>query len=128
MKPIVVYIAGPYRSRFGKPGIIRNIIRARRCARKLWRLGFFALCPHSNTGLMDGAAGDDVFLEGGLELLRRCDVMIVLSGFESSNGTLGEINEAHRQEIPVFYDMTALINYYESHRLQDMRRCHHAAA
>ena len=41
-------------------------------------------------------------LAGTLELMRRCDAVVVIPGWEHSTGTKAEIDEAMRLEIPVF--------------------------
>jgi len=60
-------------------------------------------CPHSNTAHFQGAAPDEVWLEGHLEWLRLADVVVVLVGGERSSGTVAEVQEALRLGIPVFW-------------------------
>jgi len=99
----VVYVAGPYAA----PtilGRIRNIVRAWKVAAWVWRQGGVGLCPHAMTALMDRAAPREAFLQGDLELLRRAaDAILVLPGWEQSAGTQGEIREAERVGLPLFY-------------------------
>jgi len=64
----VAYISGPYRAATVH-GVVENIRRAERVALKYWQLGYAVICPHTNTALFDGAAPDDVWLAGDLELL-----------------------------------------------------------
>ncbi len=91
----VAYIAGAYRSST-IAGIEENIQHARKYAKKYWKLGFMAYCPHSNSSFMDGIAPDEVFLEGGLEMLRRCDIIVFIPGWEKSAGSRAEHDEAVR--------------------------------
>jgi len=97
----VVYIAGPYRSKDGPNGIYENIQRARTEAIKWWRQGYAVICPHMNTALMDGACADEVWLDGDLELIRRCDIVVMLPRWKESEGATAEHNEArlHAKEI-----------------------------
>lgn len=44
---------------------------------------------------------DRFWLEGTLELLRRCDAVLLVPGWEKSSGTRAEIEEAERLGIPV---------------------------
>lgn len=71
-----------------------------------WRCGcgagYAALCPHLNTACFDGACADESFLAGGLELLRRCDLVVLAPRWETSRGTLQEVAEAQAQDIPVW--------------------------
>jgi hypothetical protein len=61
----IAYVAGPYRAKT-KIGIILNILRARKVAKELWKMGYAVICPHSNSALMDGIAPDEAFLNGGI--------------------------------------------------------------
>lgn len=98
----VVYIAGPYRA--PTPWrILRNIQRAREVSLAIWKLGAVALCPHANTALFDGEADDSVWLQGDLELLRRCDAVVTLREFALSFGAKAERDFAIALGLPIFY-------------------------
>lgn len=102
----LVYLAGPYRSN-SIWGVKRNIEAAAVVARELWAMGLPTICPHLNTGLMDGLDIDcSVFLDGDLEMLERSDLMVVLPNYERSQGTLAEIEHARSGkcgDMPIFY-------------------------
>lgn len=89
----VVYIAGPFRAANAWE-IEQNIRKAEEAALALWRSGYAVICPHANTRFFQGAAPDDVWLEGDLEILRRCDVICALPGWENSVGAVAEVNLA----------------------------------
>lgn len=97
----VIYIAGPYRASTER-GIIENIRKAEAVAIKVWQAGHVALCPHMNTRLFGGLCPDEVWLKGDLELLRRCDGMVLVSGWECSQGVLAEIRLAEKIGISVY--------------------------
>lgn len=97
----VVYLAGPYRAATPRK-IVENIRYAEMWALTLWKLGAAVLCPHLNTALFDGECPDSVWLEGDLEMLRRCDAVCLLPGWEGSSGTRAEAIEAQKRGIPVF--------------------------
>ncbi len=99
----IAYIAGPYRAKT-KLGIIRNILKARRVAKKYWRRGYAVFCPHLNSGLMDGIAPEEVFLRGDLEFLKHADILVVMPGWERSKGTIAEIEIAKARGIPITYE------------------------
>lgn len=98
----VAYVAGPYRDPRGHFYVSQNIERARGVAVKLWGMGFAVICPHSNCAHFDGAAPDSVWLEGGLELLRRSDLVVLTPDWEKSSGTLAEVELARSLDIPIF--------------------------
>jgi hypothetical protein len=98
----VAYVAGPYRSARGVAGIYDNIAAARRVALELWQLGYVALCPHLNAAFFDGAFPDEVILRGDIELLRRCDLVVLVPGWQESAGTRDEVEEARTLGIPCY--------------------------
>jgi hypothetical protein len=98
----LAFVSGPYRAKT-KLGIFINILKARKVAKELWKIGYVAVCPHLNSALMDGIIDDSRFLEGDMELLRKCDVVVVCKGWSKSSGTKGEIKEAYRNSIPVLF-------------------------
>jgi hypothetical protein len=97
----IAYVAGPYRAKT-KIGIIRNIVAARKVAKELWKMGYAAICPHSNTALFDGICPDENFLQGDLDILQRCDIMVLVKGWEKSSGTRGEIEFAVNNNILIY--------------------------
>lgn len=98
----VIYIAGPFRAPDAW-GIEQNIRRAEELALQVWRYGAAAICPHANTRYFQGAAGDQLFLEGDLEILRRCDAVLCTPLWESSEGAKAEVALAKSLGIPVYF-------------------------
>jgi hypothetical protein len=100
----LVYIAGPYRSTwpwlFNWLGRLINIYRARRMAKRVWRDGFAAICPHMNSAMMDGICPDNNFLLGGKRMLKGCDVLLLLKGWEKSDGSRDEFQDALNLKMP----------------------------
>jgi hypothetical protein len=86
----VLFLAGPYRDPRGPHFIRENIERARAAAVHYWQRGFTVFTPHLNSYLMDGAAPDEAFIRGALEILRRCDIVVMLPGWQRSAGALAE--------------------------------------
>lgn len=110
---MIVYLAGPYRADTPR-GIVENIQRAEKVALELWAAGYPTICPHKNTALFDGGAPDEVWLSGDLEILRRCDVLVLLPGWHESSGSVEEKILAKSLGIPV-YEWPALS------RLEELR-------
>ncbi len=103
----VVYVAGPFRG----PDhwtIENNIRRAEALALDVWKLGAAAICPHSNTRFYQGAAPDDVWLEGDIAILAKCDALIVTPDWERSAGARCEVEFAKARKIPVHYSLAEL--------------------
>lgn len=99
----VAYIAGPYRANT-IADVVRNIRFAESYAVKYWKLGFAVICPHMNTALFDGHAEDSVWLAGGLELLRRCDVLVMIPGWQRSSGSIEELKLAEELNKEIIYE------------------------
>lgn len=91
----VAYIAGPYRAETPWK-IARNIRAASEVALKYSKLGYAVICPHANTAHMDGELPDSFWLEATLELMRRCDVVVMMAGWRKSSGARAEYVEANR--------------------------------
>src|SRR3990167_5628921 len=100
----VVYIAGPFRAP-NSWAMEQNIRRAETLALEVWRKGAAAICPHTNTRFYQGAAPDEVWLNGDLEILRRCDAVLMVEGWERSQGAGAEGEYARRLGIPVFLSL-----------------------
>lgn len=106
----VIYIAGPYRAKHSWQ-IHQHIHRSWEMALNIWSHGHIPLSPHLIGMHMDGIASEEVFIEGTMELMRRCDAIVLLRGYEESSGSLGEIAEANRLGIPIFYGFSELTEW-----------------
>ncbi len=92
------YIAGPYRPRgiWKRVPVVKwliiawNIHRARKVALRWWRAGYAVIVPHGNTAFFDGRCPDSVWLSGDLEIMRRCDVVVMMPDWERSGGAVAE--------------------------------------
>lgn len=98
----VAYVAGPYRSAT-EWGVVQNIRAAEEVALALWRMGYAVICPHKNTGFFGGTRPDEVWLDGDLAILRRCDLVVVCRNWITSSGTREEIKDADSNLIPVYF-------------------------
>lgn len=98
----MAYVAGPYRDSRGHFWISKNIEAARSVAAALWERGFAAICPHMNTAHFDGLCHDEVWLAGGLAILKRCDIVVLTPRWATSHGTIAELREADRLRMPIY--------------------------
>lgn len=105
----VAYIAGPYRAfkadgGFSLAGVWDNIMRARKVGEKYWHKGYACVIPHLNTMFMDCDVSDEHWLNGDLEILKRCDVIIMCPGWLNSNGAKAELEFAQKNGLQVIYE------------------------
>lgn len=101
----VIYVAGPYRStcEWELEGFLRH---AEDVSLKLWKEGWAVICPHKNTAHFGGALGipDNTWLMGYLEILKRCDAICMLKGWEDSKGAQAEMALAKVRGLSVLYE------------------------
>jgi len=97
---MILYLAGKYRG-----DIDANIAAARKVAIELWEAGFTVICPHLNTAHfeVDCRVPEEAYLRGDLEILNRCDAIVMLPGWQSSEGACAERECALHAIIPVYY-------------------------
>lgn len=98
----LIYVAGPFRGK-STWEIENNIRRAEEVGAELAKQGFFPVIPHTMLRFFQGLAEDSFWLEGDLELLRRCDAVVMVPGWERSVGASKERQEALRLGIPVAF-------------------------
>jgi hypothetical protein len=103
----VIYLASAIRPK-GDQTLRGNINYAKKIALELWAKGFAVFCPAANTDLPHSkslALGlpEQQWLDADLEILMRCDAVVVAPNWEQSIGVKGEIAFAEDNDIPVFY-------------------------
>ena len=99
----IIYIAGAYRNKT-EWGLVENIRHAEREAIKLWQQGWVVICPHKNTAFFGGTCPDNVWLEGDIEILKRCDAVYMLSNWQSSIGAKRELEVALENNKEIIYE------------------------
>ncbi len=135
-RPLVVYLAGPFRPYVDDLGvrhtIASNVRRAGQKGIEIWRRGMVALVPHTLTYLdpkrqqQDGGiagVAPEVFMDGELELIRRSDLLVLMPEWRYSKGAIAEKEFAEQIGIPVlewmeFIDVT---DAYGSSRMDESR-------
>ena len=109
----VIYIAGPFRAQTSWQ-IELNIHQAKCAAFEIWKVGHVAICPHANSGDFAGEPFEDSVLAGYREVVRRCDAVLLLPGWEASIGSLRERETAKDSNVPIFYHMDDLMEFLDS--------------
>jgi len=110
MLPPVVYIAGPFRAADAW-AIEKNIRRAEELAWEVWALGAAAVCPHCNTRFFQNSLRDEVWLQGDLAILAKCDAVLLTPDWERSQGARTEVLFAAQRGIPIFEDLGELAGW-----------------
>lgn len=98
-----IFISGAYRGDTISE-VHDNIERARQVAERYWRDGYAVLCPHTNSGYMDGVVSDQRFLAGTLELAARCDAIAMMPGWYRSEGARAEHEQAMQRGQKIIYE------------------------
>lgn len=102
----IIYVAGKYR---GKTDYEKteNIWHAVRVSVRLWELGWVAICPHANTAHFDCYSNlpSQTYLDGDLEILKRCDALFMLKGWEESEGAKQEFELARKLGKEIYYEV-----------------------
>ena len=103
---MIVYISGAYSNGDRE----ENVARARRVAIELLKRGLTPLCPHTHYHNFDHEGVDyDAIIRADVELLLRCDAVLMLPGWQTSNGAKIEHKRAIEEGIPVFYGVEEIL-------------------
>lgn len=105
----LAYVAGPF-SAPDRKGVEANIAAAVDVGLRVVALGYLPVIPHSMTG--DARFSElqpyTFWIEGTLELLKRCDLCVMVPGWEHSSGARGERIWAIENGMPVYDSVTDL--------------------
>jgi hypothetical protein len=108
----LIYVAGPY-SDWRGPWFVKQKVRgAEWVAVKLMQAGFAVICPHTMTHNWDGTVDYQGFIDRDLEIVKRCDAVMLLPGWRTSNGAQAEKAQADFHGIPVFESMDLLCDAF----------------
>lgn len=117
----LVYIAGAYRAKAGRT-VEQNIADATQQAVNVCWLpqlaAWYPVTPHLNTAhfedkLLLQEVEDEYWLNGTMEMMRRCDAVLLIKpdAAEHSTGTAAEVATAKALGIPVFRTLTEFTTY-----------------
>ena len=112
MKKEVVFVSGPFRGK-NTWDTEQKIRRAEELSFEVWKLNeegldVAVICSHTNSRFFDKTIDDEYFLDAYLEILKRCDVMLVTPDWKSSEGARAEVDFCEEHEIPVMYSIDEL--------------------
>jgi len=103
----VVYVAGPFTAPTAWE-IECNVRAAEAMGVEVAGIGAMPLIPHANTRFFHGCKTPDFWYKGTIELLRRCDAMLIVPGSFQSKGVRAEIDLANECGIPYFHSCEEL--------------------
>lgn len=94
-KPKLVYIAGPYRADTVE-AVKLNIESAKKTALLVLEKGYYPVTPHLNSALFELLANvdDQFYLDHTLELMERCNAVVMSQGWQESQGATAEYERA----------------------------------
>lgn len=95
----IVFLSGKYRG-----DTDNNMAYAGKVARRLWQQGYIVICPHLNTARFDGICAENVWLEGYLEILKRCDSIYMLKNWQESKGAQAELILARTMKKRIYWE------------------------
>jgi hypothetical protein len=100
----LIYIAGPFRG--PSPIIVRRHVEAARdLGLRVAEAGGYPVIPHTMTADFDKLLTDQFWLDGTLEMLKRCDAMVLTYDWEKSSGARAEQAWAHQYNMPWYVDV-----------------------
>jgi len=100
----IIYLSHPYRSGT-EWGVWLNIHSAHLYAKDLWRKGYAVISPVSNTAFMGELDDFEHWMAGDLEILGRCDILVLAPGWERSEGCKMEYSKAIELGLKVYEDI-----------------------
>ena len=106
-----VYVAGAF-SADNVLQVLKNIGRGELACAKVFQAGFSPFCPwHDKSyqmSLPEVEFPTGMFYAHSMAWLDVSEAVLVLPGWENSKGTIREIEQAHKLNIPVFYTLEDL--------------------
>jgi len=108
-----VYISGPISDDLVER-VMANIMKARKVYWWLLKKGAFAVyCPHTmseRTGIRhERGVTHDVVMPNDLYWVARCDIVLMLEGYEESQGCMAELRLAKKLKKKIYYSKEELV-------------------
>ena len=104
----IAYIIGPLNAS-SVHNRIQNIRKAESISIALWSAGYAVVCPHLNSGLLQGACEEQSFIDGYIEILKRCDFAVLTGKYARSKGSINEVDCCHNNNISIYPDDICII-------------------
>ena len=104
----LIYIAGKYSGETYSE-INNNIRRAEDASIKLWARKWAVITPHLNTAHFEkyekvGGVDYNTWINGTMEILKRCDAIFMLNDWAQSEGSISEHQFAINNGYDIYYE------------------------
>lgn len=109
----LIYVAGPFRGKTTWE-VENNIRRAEELGFEVAKLGAVPIIPHTAFRHFDRELTEEFWLDGTLEMMRRCDGAIFLPTWTRSAGATGERTEARLRKMPIFDTLEQLNHWLQT--------------
>lgn len=109
----LVYVAGPYAAttRWEEE---QNVRHAEAVGYNVADAGAMPVIPHTNTRPhFSDLNSAEWWYEATVELMRRCDAVMMVPGWKQSKGSVAERTEAERIGLPVFLTLRELTEWID---------------
>lgn len=117
MKPLMILVAGPYRSGTGGDPVLieRNLHNLQQTALEIYKLGHMPmigewaalpLAHQAGSTALGDAIGEQFMYPVAARLLAHCDAVLRIEG--ASHGADGDVRIANELGLPVFYSLSEL--------------------
>lgn len=99
----LIYIAGKFRGPTPLD-VRRNVEAARDLGFRVAQAGGYPVIPHTMTVDFDKQLTDEFWLQGTMELLKRCDAIVLTANWMQSSGARAELVMAESLNMPSWFD------------------------
>lgn len=121
MRPLI-YVSGPYTASTSAE-VARNVERARQAGLDVRAAGFVPIVPHLAILNDDPRFFNyDKAMDECLQILQRCNGILMIDGWLQSPGARTEQRAAFRHRIPVFYSIADLSDFERAARAEEQIR------
>jgi hypothetical protein len=110
------YVAGPF-SASTRAGVDQNIRRAVDLGVEVAKLGAYPVIPHANTAdpRFEHVQPYEFWIDATMAMLRPCEALITVAGWEASSGARGEVAYQRKREGFVAHSIEALARYLQGY-------------
>jgi hypothetical protein len=118
----IVFVAGPYNAKTDTDKRW-NIIKAIQVAEQLIAAGHMPIVPHTNTQYMGGLASEKFFYEGYETVLKKCDAIALVPGWEHSKGARRELKLAQllKMEVMEFEEVRGRMQLKREKKVREVK-------